>query len=607
MKKLFSIVAATLFAASMFAVTFNASDFSGKGAPSPGSEIKLTKGDVTVEVTRGYGSGNDLRIFAAVVDQKTQKVETPAGVLKITSADKNITKVHAEFTDNSKGTFEDATPNAKTWSIEAEKQFRITKLVVSLEGVEEEEEKPAQNLGEKTIAEFLTLKNFKDTCVLTGIVSNIKMDSKDATKYNAYGNFDLNGINGDNGKIYVYGLLTADGEQQKFIEMGIDASDTLTIKAVYSEYNGTPQAVKAVFVSVKKGNGEVPGGGEDPGEGDPETPEGVITCAAAAELANALATPEVGKSTTGTQSVTVRGYVIFAYDMKDGKQDAWLADNAGAKSGAIQAYKATVTSAVAKGDYVEATGTVAKYYKKGKDGKENEIILELVNGTMKKVSSGGGEEPGEEEELEFSYEYEPTEKTTENVTMKYMSLTDYTAEYGTVYIVMSDDPTGDPEKETKWAEFEFKASSYDVTKGIPAGTYQISDTEAEGTFVASPGMEVTEEYDYPSYYAYLDGEYMVPYYLVSGTVTVTATQAGVKVVVAAKSYNGSTINITYDGMPEVLEPEIEPEDPYEPDVPGEEGVENVTAGQRASKVMIDGKLYILRNGVKYNAVGAQVK
>ena len=33
---------------------------------------------------------------------------------------------------------------------------------------------PAQNLGEKTIAEFLELKNVKDTCVITGVVANIK-------------------------------------------------------------------------------------------------------------------------------------------------------------------------------------------------------------------------------------------------------------------------------------------------------------------------------------------------------------------------------------------------------------------------------------------------
>lgn len=107
---------------------------------------------------------------------------------------------------------------------------------------------PAENLGEKTIAEFLELKNTKDTCILTGVVKNIVNTT--------YGNFDLKD---ETGTVYVYGLLTAEGEAKKFEELGIEENDTLTIKAVYNEYQGTPQAKNAVFVSVTKGEG----GGED--------------------------------------------------------------------------------------------------------------------------------------------------------------------------------------------------------------------------------------------------------------------------------------------------------------------------------------------------------
>ncbi|MBQ4394313.1 MAG: hypothetical protein II825_03350, partial [Paludibacteraceae bacterium] len=104
-----------------------------------------------------------------------------------------------------------------------------------------------QNLGEKTIAEFLTLANTVDTCVITGVVANIKTNTDGS--YNKYGNFDL--VDGD-ASVYVYGLLTAAGEAQKFQEMGVDAGDTLTVKAVYSLYNNAPQAKNAVFVAVKK-------------------------------------------------------------------------------------------------------------------------------------------------------------------------------------------------------------------------------------------------------------------------------------------------------------------------------------------------------------------
>lgn len=97
------------------------------------------------------------------------------------------------------------------------------------------------NLGAKTIAEFLALKNTKDTCVLTGVVSNIVNTQ--------YGNFDLVD---ETGTIYVYGLLTADGKTKQFASLNVAEGDTLTALAIYSEYNGTPQAKNAIFVEVKK-------------------------------------------------------------------------------------------------------------------------------------------------------------------------------------------------------------------------------------------------------------------------------------------------------------------------------------------------------------------
>ena len=102
-----------------------------------------------------------------------------------------------------------------------------------------------ENLGPKTIAEFLELKNAKDTCILRGAVANIVMDKTDPTKYNAYGNFDLVDATGS---LYIYGLLTPEGEAQKFIEMGINEGDSITVKALYAEYNGDPQAKNAILV-----------------------------------------------------------------------------------------------------------------------------------------------------------------------------------------------------------------------------------------------------------------------------------------------------------------------------------------------------------------------
>ncbi len=99
----------------------------------------------------------------------------------------------------------------------------------------------AINLGPKTIAEFLQLKNTKDTCVLTGVVKNIQNT--------VFGNFYLEDATGS---LYIYGLLTPEGVAQKFDSLGIAEGDTLTLKASYLEYNQSPQAKNAIYVSHSK-------------------------------------------------------------------------------------------------------------------------------------------------------------------------------------------------------------------------------------------------------------------------------------------------------------------------------------------------------------------
>lgn len=549
MKKIFSLFAVVLFAGSIMAadVVFSGADFTG-GTANTGSAFTVTKNGVTVSSDKAYGTGEELRVYAE-------------GKLNV-AATATITKIAAEFGTNTKMTFDDATPNATTWSIDATKQIRVTKLTVTIDGegggeggeggnpdpvvtpadtltcaqaaeqalagktdeviikgyvtemVEEwsshknvsfwmadtkggtntfeayrvkcetaaeaptvgalvwvkgkltkytkndvtipettaggtfgilakgEDVAPAQNLGEKTIAEFLSLKNKKDTCVLTGIVANIKTNEDGS--YNKYGNFDLVELDNDEVSVYVYGLLTAAGENQKFQEMGIDKGDTLTCKAVYKEYNGKAEAENAIFVSVKKGEGG-----------------------------------------------------------------------------------------------------------------------------------------GEEEEL--FYDYEPEEATTLNITFKGISITDYTAEYGVVDIILTDNEEGDYEEALEWAYLEFVTSSYDDEAGLPAGTYQINDSEAEGTFTASPGGD--DDYDYPCYLGVPADEegYYNPYYIVSGTVTISAE--GIEV--NAKSYFGSTLKLVYNA----------PKD----------AVETTKIAGKAVKSLENGALYLDNNGVRYNVIGQTVR
>ena len=105
---------------------------------------------------------------------------------------------------------------------------------------------PTPEIPTKTIAEFIAAQGVK--CYLTGVVSNIKNTT--------FGNFDITDASGS---IFVYGLLTADGQAKQFETLGVAEGDTLTIIAeTYKLYNETPEIVDAIFVSVKKAGGVVP-------------------------------------------------------------------------------------------------------------------------------------------------------------------------------------------------------------------------------------------------------------------------------------------------------------------------------------------------------------
>ena len=93
---------------------------------------------------------------------------------------------------------------------------------------------PPINLGPKTIAEFISLANTKDTCILTGVVTNIASTQ--------YGNFY---INDNTGTAYVYGL-------SNFTSYGIEEGDTVTVAGVYTLYNSTHEVVGARYISHKK-------------------------------------------------------------------------------------------------------------------------------------------------------------------------------------------------------------------------------------------------------------------------------------------------------------------------------------------------------------------
>ncbi|MBQ7997259.1 MAG: hypothetical protein IJ249_06285 [Paludibacteraceae bacterium] len=116
----------------------------------------------------------------------------------------------------------------------------------------------------------------------------------------------------------------------------------------------------------------------------PELPEGVISCADAVAAAASIADATAENATVKGDVVKIRGYVTYAYSASNGKQSAWIDDKKGG-SGLLQGAYLQISEAVAKDDYVEIEGTLAKYYR----SKQADVIVEVVDGTMAKVAADG--------------------------------------------------------------------------------------------------------------------------------------------------------------------------------------------------------------------------
>ena len=374
MKKIFSLLAAVLFAGSMMAgkttLTFKDNGGSRDGSTKLTKIADIVAGDdayyvSAVSATEVYnaregrgiklGTGSNTgSLELTLVDF----VEATSIVVKARAygdtettlfiQDKNdyaLTTAVAEYTY----TYATATRINKISLGTVEKRNYIISVTINYEGEDLTPviPEPAVNLGAKTIAEFLELKNDKDTCVLTGVVDTIVNDT--------YGNLYLAD---KTDTLYVYGVLTPAGESKKFADLNVAQNDTLTVKAVYGEYNGKPQASNVVFVSVKKA--PVAPQPEEPVLADP------TNCAEAAEAA--LSVEKNNELYNDGKEYTIEGYVTAIqtpFDATNKNITFWMADAAdGGK--VLEAYRAaceTAEDAPAVGDKVAVTGKLTKYNK----------------------------------------------------------------------------------------------------------------------------------------------------------------------------------------------------------------------------------------------------
>ncbi len=126
---------------------------------------------------------------------------------------------------------------------------------------------------------------------------------------------------------------------------------------------------------------------------------------------------------------------------------------------------------------------------------------------------------------------------------------------------------------------------------VPAGVYSIDASMDYGTVYASEGYDPNYGLS-PSFYAHYteDGYLQVPVWcMVSGTVTVEKVDGKMKMTINALNSYDQEINITYDGTTTT-------------------GIENTEVeNSNIRKMLKDNQLIIIKEGIKYNVLGAVVK
>ncbi len=410
-----------------------------------------------------------------------------------------------------------------------------------------------ENLGAKTIAEFLALKNTKDTCILTGVVSNIQNEE--------YGNFDLVD---ETGSVYIYGLLTPEGESKKFADLNVAEKDTLTVLAIYNEYNGNPQAKNAIFVEVKKAavepgdtiklvfdNGGVDNyyyanygstdiqlynipvvGGKLQGDGDFIQLE--IYPADPNDISGEYSIEDEGLDDYYTYLMRISGNDTTEIEFVAGSITVSVQNPDKENSSADLTVQGELKTA--EGDVYVINSTLNVYY--------NFTISEEEKYTL------------DEAETDFNYNFDTYQimLTGSDVIVGVFAQTDEALIAATIVL-----PQGQTE--------------------LVAGEYEVSVMPMYGTVMAG---QYTAEGPQPSYALTNDGKL---WYLVSGKVTVEGDGS---IVIDALNSNGKAIKSTLDHLQGM-------------------GIEDVNAAKKVTKSIINGQLIIEKNGVRYNVNGQRIK
>ena len=174
---------------------------------------------------------------------------------------------------------------------------------------------------------------------------------------------------------------------------------------------------------------------------------------------------------------------------------------------------------------------------------------------------------------EYTFSYEPTNATVISYTATELSY-DEVPENNCVFAALADN--------THTLNLMYVGSL--VNGVIPQGNYKITSTLQNGTFCYSVGGD--DQYDYGSYMATdfdSEGYYTSAYYIIAGDITIgSKNNYTVKVV----SANGTDINVTYNDT---------------------QDIEIVPSKTKASKILRNGQIFILRGEKVYSITGQEVR
>ena len=161
-------------------------------------------------------------------------------------------------------------------------------------------------------------------------------------------------------------------------------------------------------------------------------------------------------------------------------------------------------------------------------------------------------------------------------------LHDFVDGYGIIQLIIADADYA--------VDFYFNADAMDPVIGVPAGVYPIDLSFDSGTVLACKG--ILPDGPAQSYFCGIDADGYLDeqrlYCLVDGTVVVENVNGKLKVEVDAVNSYDVPVKLHYCAA-------------------GSTDVENVEVETKAAKRIMNGQLYIIRNGQIYNATGALVK